>query len=67
MITETIITMGGVEMELIHAMFIGAMGWGVWVTRGLFKINELATKIELLEVKADVIEEIRKLSDPDSL
>ncbi len=64
---ETIITMGVVKMELVHAMAIGAVTWAVWVTRGLFKIRELATKIELLEVKADVIEEIRKLSNPDKL
>ncbi len=54
---------GILELELIHAAIVGAGTWGIWATRGLFKIGELATKVELLEAKAELIEEIRKLSD----
>ncbi len=53
---------GLLEMEVVHLALAGYIAWSVWVTRGLFKISELVTKVELLEAKAELIEEIRKVS-----
>ncbi len=53
---------GILEMEVVHLALAGYAAWSVWVTRGLFKISELVTKVELLEAKAELIEEIRKVS-----
>ncbi len=57
---QTVIAIGALEMEIIHAVMLGGIAWAVWVTRSLFRVTQLVTKVELLEVKADLIEEIRK-------
>ncbi len=60
---QTMMTIGTLEMEIIHALMLGGVAWAVWVTRSLFRVTQLVTKVELLEVKAELIEEIRKGDD----
>ncbi len=58
--------MSQIAIETFYAVLMGVFFWGVWVTNGLFRIRELVTKIELLETKAQIVQEIRGLQETKS-
>ncbi len=58
--------MSQIAIETFYAVLMGAFFWGAWVTNGLFRMRELVTKIELLETKAQLVQEIRGIHETKS-